>query len=589
MPITRLFDILTRYHENWPDAKKVVSGKENGVWVSYNIDELIEKSNDISYAFLSLGVQKGDKIASITFNRPEWNFIDMGIQQIGAVHIPIYPTISDSDYKFILQHAEVKYIFVAGEEMYRRIKHIVPDIPSLKAIYTFKNLHGFEHLNELIEYGSKNRDPEKLNAIKKSITEDDFPTIIYTSGTTGQPKGVVLTHKNILSNVIATSYIPPYEAGSVALSFLPICHIYERMLNYLYLYLGYSVNYSDNIANVAEHLMEVKPVIICTVPRLLEKIYDKILATGRKLKGIKRIMFYWSLYIANLYKLNGKNGWYYGIRLKVARKLVFSRWKQALGGELDLIASGGAALQPRLAKIFWAVGLRVLEGYGLTETSPVIAISTLDPGCVKFGTVGPVLRGVEVKIATDGEILVKGPNVMKEYYKEPDLTKEVIDSEGWFHTGDMGCIDKDNLLKITGRKKELFKTSFGKYIAPQMIENKMKESSFIDNIIVVGENQKFAAALIVPDFAHLRIWCEGKDIPYTTDREMINMKRIIYRFQKEVKKYNAELGDTEKVMKFELMDAEWTIQTGELTATLKLRRSFINKKYSELICKLFNC
>ena len=357
MPITRLFDILTRYHENWPDAKKVVSGKENGVWVSYNIDELIEKSNDISYAFLSLGVQKGDKIASITFNRPEWNFIDMGIQQIGAVHIPIYPTISDSDYKFILQHAEVKYIFVAGEEMYRRIKHIVPDIPSLKAIYTFKNLHGFEHLNELIEYGSKNRDPEKLNAIKKSITEDDFPTIIYTSGTTGQPKGVVLTHKNILSNVIATSYIPPYEAGSVALSFLPICHIYERMLNYLYLYLGYSVNYSDNIANVAEHLMEVKPVIICTVPRLLEKIYDKILATGRKLKGIKRIMFYWSLYIANLYKLNGKNGWYYGIRLKVARKLVFSRWKQALGGELDLIASGGAALQPRLAKIFWGCRL----------------------------------------------------------------------------------------------------------------------------------------------------------------------------------------------------------------------------------------
>jgi len=588
MTIKRIFDLLDHYKENWPNQQVVLSGKDNGVWVTYSIDDFIEKSNNISYGLLAMGLQKGDKVASITFNRPEWNFIDMGVQQIGGIHIPIYPSISDSDYKYILHHAEVKFIFVAGEEMYRRIKHIVPEVPSLKAIYTFKNLHGFEHLNELIEFGAKNKDPEKLKAIKDSLTEDDIPTIIYTSGTTGFPKGVVLQHKNIISNFLAASYIPPMQAGTRAFSFLPICHIYERMLNYLYLYVGYSVYYADNIANVPEFMKEVKPEIMGTVPRLLEKIYDKIVATGRKLKGVKKAIFFWALHIGHLYELNGENGWYYGLRLKVARKLVFSKWQQVLGGNLDVIASGGAALQPRLARIFWAAGFRVLEGYGLSETSPVIAINTLEPNCTKFGTVGPVLRGVQVKIAEDGEILAKGPNLMKEYYKEPQMTKDAIDEEGWFHTGDMGHLDEDNLLKITGRKKELFKTSFGKYIAPQLIENKLKESSFIDNLIVLGENQKFAAALIVPDFAHLKVWCERKGIPYTTNSEMVQLPRIKKRYLKETKKYNEELGDTEKIMSFELMGFDWTIETGELTATLKLRRSFINKKYAEVICKLFS-
>jgi long-chain acyl-CoA synthetase len=587
MEVKRIFDLVPRYKELWPDQQKALSGKDNGVWVSYSIDDFIERSNNISYGLLSIGVEKGDKIASITFNRPEWNFIDIGIQQVGAIHIPIYPTISDSDYKYILQHAEVKYIFVAGEEMYRRIKHIVPEIPTLKAIYTFKNLHGFEHLNELIELGIKNKNAEKLQKVKDSITEDDVPTIIYTSGTMGFPKGVVLQHKNIISNFLAASYIPPFPAGARALSFLPICHIYERMLNYLYLYVGYSIYYSDNIANVAEHIKEVKPVIMGTVPRLLEKIYDKIINTGSKLKGIKKGIFYWALHVGQQYELYGANGWYYETKLKLARKLVFSKWKESLGDNLDVIASGGAALQPRLARIFWAAGFRVLEGYGLTETSPVIAINTLDPGCAKFGTVGPVLRGVQVKIADDGEILVKGPNLMKEYYNEPAMTKEAIDEDGWFHTGDMGLLDKEGLLKITGRKKELFKTSFGKYIAPQMIENKLKESPFIDNIIVLGENQKFAAALIVPDFAHLKMWCEAKGIKYLTTKEMIQLPRIINRFHKEIKKYNLELGDTEKIMRFELMDTEWTIESGELTATLKLRRSFIVKLYAEKISKLF--
>jgi len=586
--VKRIFDLLPRYKELWSYKQNALSGKDNDVRIQYSIDHFIEKANNVSYGLLALGVQKGDKIASITFNRPEWNFLDMGIQQISAIHIPIYPTISDGDYRYILKHAEVKYIFVAGEEMYRRIRHIVPEIPTLKAIYTFKNLHGFEHLNELIELGEKNQVPEKLQAIKDSITENDIPTIIYTSGTTRHPKGVVLTHRNIVSNFIAISYIPEVTPDTSALSFLPICHIYERTLNYMYIYLGITVYYCDNIANVPDYLKETKPFIICTVPRLLEKIYDKFLANGRKLKGIKKAIFFWALHIGHHYELYGAKGRFYELKLKIARKLVFSKLKQALGGNLDMIVSGGAAIQPRLSRIFWAAGFRVMEGYGLTETSPVIAVSTFDPKCIKFGTVGPILRGIQVKIADDGEILSKGPNLMKEYYKEPEMTKEAIDEEGWFHTGDMGHIDEDGLLRITGRKKEIFKTSFGKYIAPQLIENKFRESPFIDNLIVLGENQKFAAALITPDFNHLKNWCEGKEIEYASNKEMLDLPRIKKRFLKEVKKYNESFGITEQIQKFELMDSEWTIESGELTATLKLRRTYINKKYAALICKLFS-
>ncbi|MFH0865260.1 MAG: long-chain fatty acid--CoA ligase [Bacteroidota bacterium] len=588
MEIKRLFDILDNYKENWPDRSDALVGKDNNIWVKYSTADFVEKTNNISYGLLALGIQKGDKIASITFNRPEWSFLDFGIQQTGAIHISIYPTISDNDYEYILKHAEVKYIFVAGIEMYRRISHIVANISSIKDIYTFKDLKDFSHLSQLMELGAKNTIPEKLKTIKDSITENDIPTIIYTSGTVGIPKGVVLTHKNIISNVIAVSYIPPYGPGTRAMSLLPICHILERMLNYLYLYLGYSVYYCDNIANVGEYVKEVKPHIMCVVPRLLEKIYDKIVNTGSKLKGIKRIIFFWALNLGHHYEMYGARGRWYEMKLKVARKLVFSKWRQALGNNLDIIVSGGAALQPRLARIFWAVGFRVLEGYGLTETSPVISVSTLEPKCVKFGTVGPVLKNVKVKIADDGEILAKGPNIMKEYYREPELTKEAIDAEGWFHTGDVGEIDEDGLLKITGRIKEIFKTSFGKYVAPQLIENQFKESSFIDNIMVVGENQKFPAAIIAPDFNHLKNWCAMKGIVYTTNEEMLEMPRIKKRFAKEMAKYNEHFGDTEKIKSYELISSEWSIETGELTATMKLRRKFINKKYEKEIEKLFN-
>jgi len=585
MEVKRIFDLLERYEKNFPNKTDVFAGKENGIWIKYSVKKYIENANNISYGLLALGVEKGDKIASITFNRPEWNFVDMGIQQIGAIHIPVYPNISDSDYKYILNHAEVKYIFVAGEEMYRRIKHIVPNVPSLKAIYTFRNLHGFEHLNELMELGANNQDEIKLKKIKNSLTENDIATIIYTSGTMGIPKGVILKHKNIISNFMAVKYILPYGPEAKALSFLPICHIYERMLNYLYQYCGLSVYYVESIGTVMENIKEVQPQIMSAVPRLLEKIYDRILFNGKKLKGFKRIIFFWALKIGHKYELYGENGKWYEFKLKLSRKLVFRKWKEALG-HLDLIVSGGAALQPRLGRIFWAAGFRILEGYGLSETSPVIAVSTLDYNGAKFGTVGPVLKNTQVKIADDGEILCKGPGIMDKYYKEPELTRQAFSNEGWFHTGDIGQLD-DGMLKITGRKKEIFKTSFGKYISPQLLENKFKESPYIDNLMVVGENQKFAGAMIAPAFNQLEEWCEEKGILYTTHIEMIKHPEIKKLFAKEVSYYNQFFGDAEQIKKFELVDTEWTTESGDLTATLKLRRTFMSRKYAKLIDKIF--
>ncbi len=578
-----------RYATLCPDKTDALAGKdEDGQWKKYSTQEWLDNSRHVSYGLMKLGVKKGDNIASITFNRPEWNFLDMGIQQIGAIHIPIYPTISDKDYAYILKHAEVKHVFVAGEEMYRRIKHIVPDIPSIEAIYTFRDLVGIQHLNELMELGKENPCPEDLQKIKESITPEDLATIIYTSGTTGTPKGVMLTHNNIISNFKAVSYIPPYGPEHRAMSFLPICHIYERMMNYTFLYKGLSMYYVANMGVIAESLREVHPHVFTTVPRLLEKVYDKILIRGRNLKGIKKQIFFWANNVGLRYELGKeKRNPLYALKLKIARKLVFSKWKAALGNNLDIVVSGGAALQPRLNRIFWAVGIRVLEGYGLTETSPVIAVSDFSPGGIRFGTVGPVLRGVKVKIADDGEILVKGPNVMKGYYKDPALTREVVDEEGWFHTGDVGMIEPGGQLRITDRKKVIFKTSFGKYIHPQLLENALKESPFIDQSMVIGENQQFPAALIVPDFNHLREWCRVKGIPYTTNAEMITMPRIKARYRKEINHYNQRFGSYERINRFELLDHEWGVETGQLSATLKVRRSYLAKIYAEEINRLF--
>ncbi len=588
MEVTRIFDLLDRYGQLCPGKPDALAGKDDGEWKKYSTEEFIEYSRHISYGLMKLGIKKGDRIASITFNRPEWTILDMGIQQLGAIHIPIYPTISDKDYAYILKHAEVKLIFVAGEEMYRRIKDIIPGVSSIEAIYTFKNLFGVQHFNELLKLGRDNPQPEVLEQTKNSVKPDDLVTIIYTSGTTGTPKGVMLSHSNIVSNFKAVSYIPPYGSRHRAMSFLPLCHIYERMMNYMFIYKGLSMYYLSNMGAIGDSLKEIHPHVFTTVPRLLEKVYDKIIAKGRNLKGLKKLIFFWANNVGLNYEYRKeKRNPLYAIKLAIARKLVFSKWKAALGNNLDIIVSGGAALQPRLNKVFWAVGLRIIEGYGLTETSPVIAVSDFGSNGVKFGTVGPVLKGVQVRIAEDGEILVKGPNVMKGYYKDEQLTREVIDEDGWFHTGDVGRIENEGQLRITDRKKVIFKTSFGKYIAPQVLENKLKESPFIDQVLVLGENQKFPAALIVPDFTHLKNWCHKKGIPYTTHAEVVAMSRIRKRYQKEVDHYNDFFGDYEKITRFELMDHEWGVETGQLSATLKPRRTHLMDEYSDYINKIY--
>ena len=588
MEITRLFDILPYYKENFKPKDDVLAGKENGEWVKYNIDQYIEISNNISYALLELGVEKGDKIATISNNRPEWNFVDMAIMKIGAIHVPIYPTISEAEYRYILNHAEVKFVFISSQHLLNKIKHIAADVPSLNGIYLFDKVAKTNHLSSLIKLGQKHAAPDKLKQIKSTIKSNDLVTLIYTSGTTGDPKGVMLTHYNILSNVFATKHIPPMGEEAKALSYLPLCHIYERMLTYMFQYCGISIYYAESIGTIADNIKEIKPDLMSSVPRLLEKVYDKIIMKGRKLKGIKKGIFFWAVNVGLRYELDNSNGFIYAIKLKIARKLVLSKWKEGLGGRFQLIVSGGAALQERLARVFTAAEIPILEGYGLTETSPVIAVSTLKKGERKFGTVGPPIKDVIVKIADDGEILCKGPNVMQGYYKQPEMTAEAIDEEGWFHTGDLGMFEKEGQLKITGRKKEIFKTSFGKYISPQLLENKFNESPFIETTVVVGENQKYAAALIVPQFDHLRSWCRVKELEYTTDAEMIELPRIKKSFQKEIDHYNQFLGKTEQVVKFVLLDKAFSVDDGELTAKMSLKRNFITDKYKSKIDGLFN-
>ena len=586
MEVTRVFDILPHYaiHFQRDDA---LNGKENGAWHHYSINQYIAIVNNISYGLLQLGIKRGDKIASISSGRPEWNFLDMAIIQIGAIHVPIYPTISENDYKYILHHADVKMVFVSGWDILRKIENIIAEIPNLKDnVYTFRNLRGYRHLNEVIALGSANPSPQYLNDIKDRISPDDVMTIIYTSGTTGTMKGVQLTHRNIISNFKAICPIVPVHAQTRVLSYLPLCHVYERMMIYAWQYLGIPIYYAESLGTIVNNINEVHPTIFTTVPRLLEKVYDKVIATGRKLPKSKKKIFFWADEVASRFEF-GEQSRKYRRQLKYARKLELHKWKEALGGNIEVIVSGGAAIQPRLARIFWAAEMPVLEGYGLTETSPVIAVSNFFENGLKFGTVGPVLPGTEAKIAEDGEILTRGHCVTKGYYKADDLTKEAIDEEGWFHTGDIGHFEPEGQLRITGRKKEMFKTAFGKYVVPTLIEGKLCEDPLIDNAMVIGENKKFAAALIVPNFSDLRSWCARHDIAYTTNEEMIKHPEVLKKFKRVVDKYNAQLGETEQVKKFTLIDYEWGISTGELTATLKLKRNFITQKFSEKIESLF--
>lgn len=585
MEVKRIFDLLPRYENNFKPKEDVIAGKIDGKWVKYDIKTIREIVDNISFGLMKLGIKKGDKIATISPNRPEWNFVDHAILQLGAIHVPVYPTISESDYKYILDESDVKYIFISGKDIWRKIEHILPEIKNVKGVYTFNDLEGQKHYKELIELGKANRDTDALEAAKKAVLPDDVATMIYTSGTTGDPKGVMLTHNNILSNVSAVYHIFPVDQYSKGVSYLPLCHVYERTNIYVYLYLGVSIYYAENMGTIAANIQEVKPHILTTVPRLLEKVYDKILAKGRKLTGIKHQLFFWAVRLGEKYEYDISNPFYLA-QLKIADKLIFSKWREALGGNMRAIISGGAAIQPRLARVFNAAGLPTLEGYGMTESSPVIAVNTFDKGQRKIGTVGPPLKNLQVKISDEGEIMVKGPSIMKGYYKKPELTKEVIE-DGWLHTGDKGVIDEDGMLKITGRLKEIFKTSMGKYISPALIENKFKESAFIDQIMVVGENQKFAAALIVPDFEYVKQWCNLHDIKFEGNKQIIQNKTFRDRLKKEITEYNKHFGDFEKIKKFELIDHEWSIDTGEITANLKLKRRYIHKKYEDMINGLF--
>jgi long-chain acyl-CoA synthetase len=587
MEVTRIFDLLPNYEARYQPKDDVLAGKENGEWVKHDLKTYREAADNISMALLKLGIGKGDKVATISNNRPEWNFIDMGISQIGGIHVPIYPTISKEDYKYILHHAEVKIVFIAGKELLRKIDSILPEVSTIEGIYTFKDIDEYPHLNELIKIGEKSGMAEKLEAIKPTVDEHDVTTLIYTSGTTGFPKGVMLTHKNILSNVKAAEWIFPVDETSKGLSYLPLCHVYERTVNYILQYKGVSIYYAENMGTIVDNIQEIRPHIMTTVPRLLEKVYDKIMAKGRKLTGIKKQMFFYAVNLGLKYRYDGSSRILYNLQLALVDRLVFSKWREAFGGRMRSIVSGGAALQPRLASVFNAAGIPVVEGYGMTESSPVIAVNTFEKGRRKIGTVGPPLKNVEVKIDESGEILAKGPSIMKGYYRDDEMTAETV-IDGWLHTGDVGILDEDGMLKITGRIKEIFKTSMGKYISPSQLENKIIESPFIDQIMVVGENQKFAAALVVPNFEHLRSWCRIKEITYTSNEEMIRRKEIRNRIKREIDCFNKDFGDTEKIKKFELIDHEWTIDSGEITANLKLKRRFIQSKYKGMIDKLFN-
>jgi long-chain acyl-CoA synthetase len=590
MEPTRTFDLLTRMQNKFVDKTDVVAGKEDGKWHRYSVSEYIDYCNWVSFALLSLGIKKGDKVAIISNNRPEWNFTDFGISQIGAVSVPIYPTLSIEEYAYILGHAEPKLIFVSDNNLYEKIKPIIDQTQIISEIYTFNKISEAKHFAGIITLGKEMASSlkDKLEKAKAAVDPSDLVTIIYTSGTTGFPKGVMLMHSNLVSNFIEQSFIHSLGPGAKFLSFLPLSHIYERTLTYHFQYKGVSIYYAENVGKILDNLKEIKPEVIAIVPRLLERIFDKIISTGKELKGLKKILFFWAVNLGLRYELNRENGWFYEMKLSLANKLIFKKWKEALGGKLELISSAGAPLQTRLTRIFWAARIHVLEGYGLTETSPVVSINNLTSMEVMFGTVGPVLKNVQVKIAEDGEILTKGPNLMLGYYKEPKLTEEAIDSDGWFHTGDIGTFINGKYLKITDRKKEIFKISSGKYIAPQVIENKLKESMFIDQVMVIGENQKFASALITPDFMFLHNWASIHHISFQDNDELIRNPLVFTRYQKEVSEINQNLSDHEKIKRFRLVSDEWTAQTGELSPTLKLKRKVLYEKYGDIISEIFS-
>ena len=587
--IKRLFDFPYYQLENYNLEKSLVS-KKQGKWIATSTQEYIDKANAISRGLIQLGVQPNDKVAIISMtNRTEWNICDIGILQTGAQDVPIYPTISQEDYAYILNHSQSVYCFVSCEFVLEKINNIKDQVPSLKGVYSFDTIAGCNHWEKLLALGKDESYQKEVEKRKNNIKELDLATIIYTSGTTGKPKGVMLSHKNIVSNAINSTHRIPFELGkSKALSFLPVCHIYERMLLYMYQYCGVSIHFAESLETISDNLQEIKPQVMTAVPRLLEKIYDKIYAKGADLKGIKKKLFFWAIELGLNYKPYGENGWWYEFQLKIARKLIFSKWRAALGGELEVVASGSAALQTRLAKVFNAAGIPIMEGYGLTETSPVVSVNDMRNKHFRIGSVGKIIKDTEVRIASDGEILVKGPQVMMGYYKDEELTNKVIKND-FFHTGDIGEIDQDGFLKITDRKKEMFKTSGGKYVAPQVVENAMKESFFIEQIMVIGDGEKMPAAFIQLNFDFVKDWAKRKGFEIgTSAEEIIKNPRLLDRIQKEIDNHNKQFGNWEKVKKFELTPDIWSIESGHLTPTMKLKRKVIKEKYTKLYSRIYS-
>ncbi|WP_127137772.1 AMP-dependent synthetase/ligase [Flagellimonas oceanensis] len=579
--VTRLFDFPYYQLEKYPLEKSLVT-KSDGTWMATSTKEYIDKANAVSRALLRMGFKPNDKIAVISStNRTEWNIVDIGILQIGAQNVPIYPTISEEDYEYILNHSEAKLCFVSCEEVLEKVKSIQSKIKNLKDVYSFDQLKDCKNWSEVLEKGADISNQDEVEKLKDGVTPDDLATLIYTSGTTGRPKGVMLSHNNIVSNVVSSQTRVPFETGGVALSFLPVCHIFERMILYLYQYCGVEIHFAEGLDKISDNVKEVKPNVMTVVPRLLEKVYDAIIAKGALLSGIKKKLFFWAVEVGLKFEPYGANGWWYEKKLGLARKLIFSKWKEGLGGNLAVMVSGSAALQPRLARVFAAADMPVMEGYGLTETSPVIAVNDQRNKGWKIGTVGKMIDKVEVKIAEDGEILCKGPNVMLGYYKDPEKTADVM-TGAYFHTGDIGEIDAEGFLRITDRKKEMFKTSGGKYVAPQLLENRFKQSRFIEQIMVVGEGEKMPAALIQPNFEFVKEWAKRHNIELGSNEELVKNEKVIARMQEEVDWANQDFANWEKVKQFRLTPDIWSVEEGHLTPTMKLKRKPVKEMYLNL-------
>ncbi len=584
--ITRLFDFPYYQLEKY-NLQKALTTKYNGSWESISTKEYIERANTISRGLLRLGVQPNDKIAIIsTNNRTEWNICDIGILQTGAQNVPIYPTISKEDYEYVLNHSEATYCFVSDTTIVEKLNQIKGNT-KLKAVYTFDDIEGETSWNEVLELGKDPSNQDEVDARKDAVKPEDLATLIYTSGTTGKPKGVMLSHNNIVSNVLSSSKRVPVDHGQgISLSFLPVCHIFERMILYLYQFCGISIYFAESIEKLSENAQEVKPNVMTAVPRLYEKIYDKIYAKGTELSGIKKALFFWAIELGLKYQPYGANGWWYEKQLGLARKLIFSKWQAALGGNLKIMVSGSAALQPRLARVFAAAGMPVMEGYGLTETSPVVSVNDVRDGGFKIGTVGRIIDGVEVKISEEDEVLVKGPNVMMGYYKDPERTAQVI-KNGYFHTGDKGKVE-NGFLSITGRIKEMFKTSGGKYVIPTLLEDKLKQSRFIEQVMVVGEGEKMPTALIQPSFDFIAEWARRNDIDFTDAKQLVFNEKVIARLQEEVDDCNCNFGKWEQIKRFELTPEEWTVDSGHLTPTMKMKRNIIKGIYTDLYEKMYD-